>query len=214
MIKKLTMKIVLSLLAATAAASKSRWLTDFDGMLAGVGCFAPKQCGASNFGQASGEECGPQRGCFTATHLNWEMCVDVAQWQCFKQCDEGEQLDPLQYCKCVPDSQLFDTFCEPPTVGSRIDFPAVNPTIGIELDIKGLDGATCESNDQCVSDVCDAGFCITPETVGISQPAVNPNGGIQIDIQPRGGLNIAGDSADGAFCLANRECRSGVCDNF
>ena len=211
------MKIVLSLLAATTAASKSRWLTDFDGMLAGVGCFAPKQCGSSNFGQAAGEECGPQRGCFTADHLNWEMCVDVAQWQCFKQCDEGEQLDPLQYCKCVPDSKIFDTFCEPPTVG--ISQPAVNPTIGIEIELKGFDGATCESNDQCLSDVCDAGVCFTPATVGISQPAVNPNGGIQLDIQPqiiqpRGGLNIAGDSADGAFCLANLECRSGVCDNF
>ena len=126
-------------------------------------------------------------------------------------------MDPLQYCKCVPDSKIFDTFCEPPTVG--ISQPAVNPTIGIEIELKGFDGATCESNDQCLSDVCDAGFCFTPTAVGISQPAVNPNGGIQLDIQPqiiqpRGGLNIAGDSADGAFCLANLECRSGVCDNF
>ena len=193
------MKIVLSLLAASAAASKSRWLTDFDGMLAGVGCSAPKECGASNFGQAAGEECGPQRGCFTASHLNWEMCIDVAQWQCFKKCDEGEQLDPLQYCKCVPDSKIFDTFCEPATVG--FSQPAENPNAGIELEIIGLDGATCESNDQCESGVCDAGFCYLPPVAGISQPAVNPNGGIEIDIQPRGGLNVGGDSPDGAFCL-------------
>ena len=90
-------------------------------------------------------------------------------------------LDPLQYCKCVPDSQVFDTFCAPPT--TRITTPAENPTIGIELEIKGEDGATCESNDQCLSDVCDAGTCLTPQIAGRS-------------FEPRGGINIGGDSLD------------------
>ena len=28
-------------------------------------------------------------------------------------CDEGEVLSPLAYCKCIPDSELYDMFCEP-----------------------------------------------------------------------------------------------------
>ena len=74
------MKSIFNLLLATAVADKSRWVTDFDEMLAGVGCSAPKQCGASNFLATSGEECGPGRGCFSPPYFNHEMCIDVAQW--------------------------------------------------------------------------------------------------------------------------------------
>ena len=83
-------------------------------------------------------------------------------------------LDPLQYCKCVPDSQIFDTFCAPPLredgdrcesfeqciSGACVAGVCITPRIA-EI-VKGEDGATCESNDQCISDVCDAGTCLTP----------------------------------------------------
>ena len=90
---------------ATAAASKSKWLTNFDEMLAEVGCFnGPKQCGAENHLAQQGEECGPFRGCYTPKDFDHELCIDVAQWQCFKDCPEGQALDPLSYCKCVDDA--------------------------------------------------------------------------------------------------------------
>ena len=64
---------------ATAAASKSKWLTNFDEMLAEVGCFnGPKQCGAENHLAQQGEECGPFRGCYTPKDFDHELCIDVA----------------------------------------------------------------------------------------------------------------------------------------
>ena len=74
----------------------------------------PKQCGANNFFKESGEECGAKRGCFSPTHFDYEGCVDVAQWQCYRECDEGQSLDPLKYCSCVDDSDIYDIFCAPP----------------------------------------------------------------------------------------------------
>ena len=164
------MKTILALLAATSYAAKSRWLTNWDEMLAGVGCALPRECGSTNFLASSGEECGPRRGCFSADGFDWEMCSDVAQWQCFKDCGEGYALDPLQYCKCVPDSKIFKTFCASPILVGDIATPAVNPNAGIEISIVGEDGATCDSNEGCASGVCDAGTCLTPPTVGRSPP--------------------------------------------
>ena len=90
------MKTILSLLAATAAAEKSQWLTNFDEMLTQVGCQnGPKKCGATNFLAEYGEECGRYRGCYSPNSFEHEKCTDVAQWQCFKKCDETQALDPL-----------------------------------------------------------------------------------------------------------------------
>ena len=59
--------------------SLSRWVTDFDGMLAQVGCTnGPKQCGATNFYATSGEECGYGSGCMSAPGFDQEYCTEVA----------------------------------------------------------------------------------------------------------------------------------------
>ena len=160
------MKTILSLLAASATASKSPWLTDFDGMLAQVGCAAgPKLCGATNFFSTGGEECGPKRGCFSPTYFDHESCSDVAQWQCFRECPAGQALDPLRYCKCIDEDVIYDMFCAPS---------------------RGLDGDPCTSDDQCKSEVCSAGECFTPPIVG---------GGFDIS-RPGGGMIIVGPGGE------------------
>ena len=71
-------------LVSSAAADQSPWVEDFDSMLASVGCtYGPKDCGAENFFYEEGEFCGPGRGCLRMEFSGWEMCADVAQWQCF-----------------------------------------------------------------------------------------------------------------------------------
>ena len=69
----------LCLIAAKVAADKSPWLTNFDEMLAKVGCMdGPKQCGETNYFSTSGEECGAKRACFRPTNFDHEVCRDVA----------------------------------------------------------------------------------------------------------------------------------------
>ena len=85
-------------LMATALASKSPWVEDFRGMLAQVGCRnGPKMCGYDNKFGDGGRFCASGEGCFNPGG-NWEICDDVAQWQCFRECGEGEALNPLRYC--------------------------------------------------------------------------------------------------------------------
>ena len=75
------MKSISAFLATTAFASTSPWVTDFDGMLAAVGCSSgPRQCGATNFFAESGEECGYGRGCQTYSGIDHEACIEVAKW--------------------------------------------------------------------------------------------------------------------------------------
>ena len=75
------MKIISALLATTAFASTSPWVTDFNGMVASVGCSnGPKQCGATNFLGGSGEECGYGKGCQSFSGIDHEACIEVAQW--------------------------------------------------------------------------------------------------------------------------------------
>ena len=93
-------------LISAASASKSKWVEDFDGMLESVGCSdGPKDCGANNHANSKGQYCGSGRGCLRDEFSEWELCVDVAPWQCFEECDEGEVLSPLRYCKCIPASE-------------------------------------------------------------------------------------------------------------
>ena len=83
-------------------------------MLEAVGCQSgPIECGADNLFADAGEFCGAGRGCLNFEIINWSICVDVAKWQCFRECDEGEVLNPLRYCQCIPESQQYDMFCAP-----------------------------------------------------------------------------------------------------
>ena len=84
-------------------------------MLASVGCTAgPKFCGANNRNaEDEAEFCGAGRGCSYNEWIDWEGCADVAPWQCFVDCDEGEVLSPLRYCDCIPEAELYDMFCDP-----------------------------------------------------------------------------------------------------
>ena len=155
------MKTILSLLAATATATKSPWLTDFDGMLAQVGCAAgPKQCGETNFFSTSGERCGPKRGCFKPAFFDHESCIDVAQWQCFRECPEGQALSPLRYCDCVDESEIYAMFCAPGGLGQ--------------------DGDACTFDEQCESEICLDGECFTPPIVGGGFDISRPGGGLII----------------------------------
>ena len=73
------MKSISAFLATTAFASTSPWVTNFDGMLAAVGCTnGPRQCGATNFLSDAGEECGSGRGCQRYSGIDYEACVPVA----------------------------------------------------------------------------------------------------------------------------------------
>ena len=97
-------KLILAVLA-TASAKKSPWVRDFDGMLEAVGCLdGPVNCGADNWSLAVGEFCGAGKGCLYDEISDWAICVDVAPWQCFRECDEGEVLNPLRWCQCIPES--------------------------------------------------------------------------------------------------------------
>ena len=75
----------------------------------------------------------------------------------------------------------------------------------------GGENPICRADSECQpGQFCAGGMCTAFGTGAIDPlPEWLAQASSSIDR-----LNIAGDSADGAFCLANRECRSGVCDNF
>ena len=101
-------------------------------MLASVGCTAgPKFCGANNeYAEDDAEFCGAGAGCSYNEWIDWEGCTDVAPWQCFVECDEGEVLSPLRYCDCIPEAELYDMFCDPePVILSRVASSEPEPVI-------------------------------------------------------------------------------------
>ena len=88
-----------SLFAAASVAKTSPWVTNFDEKLAEVYCGnGPKQCGASNLLATGGEECGSGKACRVDAASGWETCNDVAEWQCFRTCPDGQSLSPLRWC--------------------------------------------------------------------------------------------------------------------
>ena len=71
-------------------------------------------CGADNrYAEDDAEFCGAGRGCSYNEWIDWEGCTDVAPWQCFVECGEGEVLSPLRYCHCIAEYELYDMFCDP-----------------------------------------------------------------------------------------------------
>lgn len=99
------------LVFATAFASSSPWVEDFRGMLTQVGCRnGPKMCGYDNRYGDGGRFCSAGEGCVDFG-FGWEICDDVYPWQCFRKCDEGQVLNPLRYCQCIPEEELYDMFC-------------------------------------------------------------------------------------------------------
>ena len=107
-----------ALFAAVAVAKSSPWVTNFDEKLAEVGCGnGSKQCGASNYSwssifSSSGQECESGKACSDGGGF-WESCRPVSQWQCFRKCPPGQALNPLKYCDCEDESEIFDMFCAP-----------------------------------------------------------------------------------------------------
>ena len=97
----------------------------------------------------------------------WEMCTDVAQWQCFIQCDEGETLNPLRYCECIPEEERYDMFCSPYPISppiSIIDIIFDKPDkAGVGEICGGFNEFTGESFPDCEDGlVCESagGFSI------------------------------------------------------
>ena len=113
------MKSTLSAFFTAAAVAKSSpWVTNFDEKLAEVGCpNGPKQCGATNYSWSSyfsyaGQECESGEVCSDGGGF-WEQCRPVSRWQCFRKCPTGQALNPLKYCECTDDSEIFDMLCAP-----------------------------------------------------------------------------------------------------
>ena len=106
-------KFMLALVSTATAISKSPWVTDFDSMLESVVCRdGPKNCGANNkFLEA--EYCGAGQGCYNVEILNYERCTSVFAFQCVKECDEGQVLNPLRYCECISEEEQYNMFCAP-----------------------------------------------------------------------------------------------------
>ena len=119
-------------------------------MLESVGCSSgPKNCGANNHAGSTGEFCGAGQGCFKLDASEWELCLDVAQWQCFDECSEGEVLNPLQYCKCIPETELYGLFC----AAEATDEPDSD---GKPMQMSGLEIIQRLRNEQFVLDAVEA----------------------------------------------------------
>ena len=101
-------------LATTSNAYYSEYWTDWEGSLAaiqdGPNCGnGPAVCGADADGNAVA--CMDGYACFRSAF--GDICDDVARYQCYTECAEGETRNPLRYCQCITIEDRDAMFCEP-----------------------------------------------------------------------------------------------------
>ena len=152
---------------AAAGQSLSSWVTDYEGMLAQVGCRnGPKDCRSPWDTDPNPVYCGSGEACFITEF--GQFCTGVYDWQCYKECPEGQVLNPIHYCTCIDIEERYEMFCA--------DDGPTDP-IGEEgesclADENCLEGLECRNHicsrplgqkgDQChLSSECDTGlFCL------------------------------------------------------
>ena len=94
----------------TADESLSPWVTDYEGMLAQVGCQnGPKDCRSTFDTDPDPVYCGSGETCYITAF--GQFCTDVAKWQCHRECPEGQVLNPIHYCTCIDIEERYEMFC-------------------------------------------------------------------------------------------------------
>ena len=96
-------------MAATTTAHYSKYWTHWDDMMDDMECEnGPVACGQDD----DGEDlfCMAGYACYHSA-AGYSVCDDVARYQCRKACPEGETLNPLRYCTCIPNEEAENMFC-------------------------------------------------------------------------------------------------------